>query len=379
MPHAMIFDAVRTPRGKGKKDGSLHEVKPVDLLAGLLVKLQKRHGFDPAALDDVVMGVVSPVGEQGSVIAKTAALKAGWDFKVAGDADQPLLRIGARGRQHRGAEGRERLGGPRRRRRRREHVARADRQRRRRLVAGPGDELPDRLRPAGHRRRPDRDARRLGSRGRRPLRADVAAARRGGAERGPLRPLGARRRRRDRPAGARARRVHQAAHDARGPRPAQDRLRRARRDGLRCGRARALSAGRAHRARPHGRQLVGHRRWRGRRADRQRGDGQVARPDAARAHRRDRALRRRPDDHADRADAGDAQGARQGRADDRRHRPVRGQRGVRRRADALHEGARRAAREGQRQRRRDRDGPPARRDRRDARRHAARRARAPRT
>jgi len=84
MPNAMIFDAVRTPRGKGKKDGSLHEVKPVDLLAGLLVKLQKRLAFDPAQLDDVVMGVVSPVGEQGSVIAKTAALKAGWDFRVAG-------------------------------------------------------------------------------------------------------------------------------------------------------------------------------------------------------------------------------------------------------------------------------------------------------
>ena len=84
MPHAMIFEAVRTPRGKGKKDGSLHEVKPVDLLAGLLTKLQKRHDFDPAQLDDVVMGVVSPVGEQGSVIAKTAALKAGWDFRVAG-------------------------------------------------------------------------------------------------------------------------------------------------------------------------------------------------------------------------------------------------------------------------------------------------------
>jgi len=83
-PNAMIFDAVRTPRGKGKKDGSLHEVKPVDLLAGLLVQLQKRLAFDPAQLDDVVMGVVSPVGEQGSVIAKTAALKAGWDFRVAG-------------------------------------------------------------------------------------------------------------------------------------------------------------------------------------------------------------------------------------------------------------------------------------------------------
>ncbi len=84
MPQAFIFDAVRTPRGKGKKDGSLHEVKPVDLLAGLLVKLQQRHGFDPAQLDDVVMGVVSPVGEQGSVIAKTAVLKAGWDFTVSG-------------------------------------------------------------------------------------------------------------------------------------------------------------------------------------------------------------------------------------------------------------------------------------------------------
>ena len=84
MANAMIFDAVRTPRGKGKKDGSLHEVKPVDLLAGLLAQLQKRLAFDPAQLDDVVMGVVSPVGEQGSVIAKTAALKAGWDFRVAG-------------------------------------------------------------------------------------------------------------------------------------------------------------------------------------------------------------------------------------------------------------------------------------------------------
>ena len=84
MTHAMIFDALRTPRGKGKKDGSLHEVKPVDLLAGLLTKLQQRLDFDPSDLDDIVMGMVSPVGEQGAVIAKTAALKAGWDFRVAG-------------------------------------------------------------------------------------------------------------------------------------------------------------------------------------------------------------------------------------------------------------------------------------------------------
>ena len=84
MNHAFIYDAIRTPRGKGKSDGSLHEVKPIDLLAGLLAQLQQRTGLDTAAVDDVVMGVVSPVGEQGSVIAKVAALKAGWDFKASG-------------------------------------------------------------------------------------------------------------------------------------------------------------------------------------------------------------------------------------------------------------------------------------------------------
>jgi acetyl-CoA C-acetyltransferase len=81
---AFIYDAIRTPRGKGKKDGSLHEVKPVNLLAGVLAELQQRNGFDTAAVDDVVMGVVSPVGDQGAVIAKVAALKAGWDFRAAG-------------------------------------------------------------------------------------------------------------------------------------------------------------------------------------------------------------------------------------------------------------------------------------------------------
>ena len=84
MREALVFDAIRTPRGKGKKDGSLYEVKPVDLLAGVLTQLQRRHNLDTAAVDDVVMGVVSPVGEQGSVIAKVAALKAGWDWRCAG-------------------------------------------------------------------------------------------------------------------------------------------------------------------------------------------------------------------------------------------------------------------------------------------------------
>ncbi|MCA0324539.1 MAG: acetyl-CoA C-acetyltransferase [Proteobacteria bacterium] len=84
MTEAYVFDAVRTPRGKGKKDGSLHEVKPVDLLAGTLEALRQRNDFDTATVDDVVMGVVSPIGEQGSVIAKVAALKAGGDWQCAG-------------------------------------------------------------------------------------------------------------------------------------------------------------------------------------------------------------------------------------------------------------------------------------------------------
>jgi acetyl-CoA C-acetyltransferase len=84
MGFAFIYDAIRTPRGRGRKDGSLHEVKPVDLLAGTLAALQRRHAFDTARVDDVVVGCVSPVGEQGGCIAKTAALVAGWDMRAAG-------------------------------------------------------------------------------------------------------------------------------------------------------------------------------------------------------------------------------------------------------------------------------------------------------
>ena len=84
MTEAFVYDAIRTPRGKGKKDGSLYEVKPVNLLAGMLSELQRRNDFDTSKVDDVVMGVVSPVGDQGAVIAKVAALKAGWDFTCAG-------------------------------------------------------------------------------------------------------------------------------------------------------------------------------------------------------------------------------------------------------------------------------------------------------
>ncbi len=84
MTEAMIFDALRTPRGRGRKDGSLYEVKPVALLAGVLRELQRRHDLDTAQVEDVVMGCVTPVGDQGGCIAKSAALVAGWDWRVAG-------------------------------------------------------------------------------------------------------------------------------------------------------------------------------------------------------------------------------------------------------------------------------------------------------
>jgi len=84
-PQAFVYDAIRTPRGKGKKNGSLHEVKPVDLVVGLLDEIKQRNpGLDPGRVDDVVLGVVSPIGDQGGDIAKTAALAAGYPETVAG-------------------------------------------------------------------------------------------------------------------------------------------------------------------------------------------------------------------------------------------------------------------------------------------------------
>ncbi|WP_161865393.1 MULTISPECIES: acetyl-CoA C-acetyltransferase [Pseudomonas] len=84
MTEAYIFDAVRTPRGKGKKDGALYSVKPVQLVAGLLRALQVRNDLDTSQVDDIVLGCVTPVGDQGADIAKTAAMVADWDISVAG-------------------------------------------------------------------------------------------------------------------------------------------------------------------------------------------------------------------------------------------------------------------------------------------------------
>lgn len=84
MTEAFIYDAVRTPRGKGKKDGSLHEVTPVHLLGNLFNALETRNSLDTSQVDDVVLGCVTPVGEQGADIARTAVLYSGWAQNVPG-------------------------------------------------------------------------------------------------------------------------------------------------------------------------------------------------------------------------------------------------------------------------------------------------------
>jgi acetyl-CoA C-acetyltransferase len=84
MADAYIFDAVRTPRGKGKKDGSLHEITALSLATQVLEALRDRNNLDTSFVDDVVLGCVAPVGEQGSDIARTAVLTADYAESVAG-------------------------------------------------------------------------------------------------------------------------------------------------------------------------------------------------------------------------------------------------------------------------------------------------------
>ncbi|HEV7347979.1 acetyl-CoA C-acetyltransferase [Telluribacter sp.] len=84
MAEAYIYDAVRTPRGRGKSDGSLHEVQPVQLLTTVLKELRDRNQLDTSYIDDVIMGCVTPIGEQGADIARTAVIEAGYADSVAG-------------------------------------------------------------------------------------------------------------------------------------------------------------------------------------------------------------------------------------------------------------------------------------------------------
>ncbi|GAB3979181.1 acetyl-CoA C-acetyltransferase [Spirosoma terrae] len=84
MAEAFIYDAVRTPRGRGKSDGSLHEVQPIQLLTSVLRELRDRNQLDTSLIDDVILGCVTPIGEQGADIARTAVLESSYHESVAG-------------------------------------------------------------------------------------------------------------------------------------------------------------------------------------------------------------------------------------------------------------------------------------------------------
>lgn len=84
MAHAFIFDAIRTPRGRGKAGGGLYEVKPVDMVKNLLDAIQTRNKLDPAAVEDMILATGEPVNEQGQNIAKTALVYAGWSQETTG-------------------------------------------------------------------------------------------------------------------------------------------------------------------------------------------------------------------------------------------------------------------------------------------------------
>jgi acetyl-CoA C-acetyltransferase len=84
MTQALIFDHVRTPRGRGKPDGALHEVTPIRLATTVLEAIRERSNLDTKKVDDVIFGIVSPVGEQGQVLPRIAAIAAGYDQAVAG-------------------------------------------------------------------------------------------------------------------------------------------------------------------------------------------------------------------------------------------------------------------------------------------------------
>ena len=190
MAEAFVYDAVRTPRGRGKKDGSLHEVPAVRLGAKVLEALRDRNGLDTSTVDDIIFGCVDPVGEAGSVIPRAAAFEAGYDTKAPGmqisrfcASGLDAINFGAakiaqgsrrdRDRRRRGIDESRRHG----------HVGRG-------LVHGPVGRPAGLVRAAGHLRRFDRHEVRLFARRRRRLCGGKPEARRQGLGRRPVQELG---------------------------------------------------------------------------------------------------------------------------------------------------------------------------------------------
>jgi hypothetical protein len=187
MADAYIYDAVRTPRGKGKKDGSLHEITALSLATQVLEQLRDRNNLDTNYVDDVILGCVAPVGEQGADIARTAVLTADYAQTTAGVQINRFCASGLEACNMAAAKVMVGEADHGHRRRRREHEPRADGQRRRGLAGRSVQRLQDLFRAPGHQRRPDRHPARLLPRRRRRLCGREPEARRPVVEGRPVR------------------------------------------------------------------------------------------------------------------------------------------------------------------------------------------------
>ena len=283
---AYIYDAVRSPRGRGKADGSLHEITPIQLATQMLEAIRDRNGIDTADVDDVILGCVAPVGEQGTDIARLAVLTAGYADTMAG---VQINRFCASGLEAVNMALAKVMTGEAEMvvaRRRREHEPRADGRGRRRLglrsrrsptppISRRRASAPTSLPPNSGSAARDVDAYAVESQKRAATAWDEG---RFDSSIVPIRDV-----------------IGEVVldHDEH-MRPETDMqslgalkpsFRRDRRGdaGLRCDGAAALSRDRAGQSCPPCRQQLGHRRWRGRRAGRQQGDGREIWPEAPRA------------------------------------------------------------------------------------------------
>ena len=267
MTDAFIFDHVRTPRGRGKPDGSLHTASTLHLAATALKAVKDRNHLDPLDVDDVVMGCVDPVGEAGGDIARMGALAAGFGDTVPGVQINRFCASGLDSVNFAAAQVMSGQHDDDDRRRRRIDEPRRHPVLGRRLAGRSLAGDPDLFHAPRHIGRPDRDEIRVLARRRRRLCGRVAEARRSGMEGRTVQGLDRPRPRRQWPAVARSRRAHAPANRHAVARLAQALVRRHGRTGrLRRGRRAGAPRDRARRPCPSRRQFVGHRRRRRRRA-----------------------------------------------------------------------------------------------------------------
>ena len=288
MTDAFIYDHVRTPRGRGKADGSLHEVTALNLATQALGAIKDRNKLDPALVDDVVLGCVDPVGEAGGDIARAAALTAGYgDTRRRACRSTASAPPGSMRSISPSAAGDVRPARHDHRRRRRIDEPRRHRRLGRRLADGSGDRDPDLLHAAGHLGRPDRDQIRLLARRRRRLCGREPEARRGSSwDDGhfknsvvPVKDV-------ERHHHPRQGRAHASDHDDAVARRScsPSFVQMGEMGGFDAVAIQAHPEVESGQSRASRRQFVRHRRRRGRRADRQQGGRHGGRPEAARAH-----------------------------------------------------------------------------------------------